>query len=343
MNKPRTSLLIVAAAGTFAGGGLAIYKYSRAYAAGVPTDVPVAYTGYLTDNGAPVTGMRTIGISLYATAAASTPLCQASSLDTPVTAGHFHRTFEAACNQSLLTTATDPHVEVFVAGASVGGRIRIGAVPYAVESLSSAHALDGVPVGGIIDWWRPSGSTALPPAGFVVCDGSQVNDAASPYNGMTVPDLRNRFTYGANLVTDIGTTGGAASHTHTVDLGSHTHTVDLNHDHPSASAAALSAGSHAHTVLTFDGIDWYGGNGTLVGDWNNGFTQPAGSGFYPMWAGVAQNVVSSSAGAHTHNVDLPALGTTLVSSSSVDLPATTSSSSSNLPPYVGLLKIVRIK
>jgi hypothetical protein len=89
-------------------------------------------------------------------------------------------------------------------------RQRFASVPYAL------HAADGVPVGTVIDWWRADANTPLP-VGYQACDGTVVNDAQSPLNGKTLPNLNGRFIMGTTDPNAIGATGGAATHNHTID------------------------------------------------------------------------------------------------------------------------------
>jgi microcystin-dependent protein len=60
-----------------------------------------------------------------------------------------------------------------------------------------------IPIGGIIMW---SGTTSDIPAGWALCNG-----VAS--NGLTPPDLRDRFIVGAGSAYSPKATGGATSHT----------------------------------------------------------------------------------------------------------------------------------
>lgn len=67
--------------------------------------------------------------------------------------------------------------------------------------------------GAIISWY---GSTDSVPAGWHLCDGT-----------VGTPDLRNRFVVGAGGNYVVDSTGGAASHTHTINSeSSHTHSID---------------------------------------------------------------------------------------------------------------------
>jgi len=291
-------------------------------------------------------------------------------------------------------------------------------VPYAyrakvADSLSANSTYNSLPVGAVIDWWRPSDSTEPVPDGFAVCDGSVVSDTASPFNGKAVPDLTDTFVRGVTDVNNIGDTGGALTHSHTTDLnhdhatgsflsslnGSHSHNTNINHNHPNSSS--VSGGSHNHSVslahnhasttstsdshnhvsFSFNTVtdSWSAGNGSVVVDWGDGMDS-AGTGNMPIslsggsvskslytssdlhnhnvdLPNYSANVTSSTATSHAHNIDLPALGATHISSTTtgghshstnVDLPAlgvanSTSSNGENLPPYYGLLKLIKIK
>ncbi len=76
------------------------------------------------------------------------------------------------------------------------------------------------PIGAIIAWAKSM--TSVPqtlPTGWVECDGTVINDAASPMNGETLPDLNgNEFLRGAATSggTGGGTTGTGSSHNHSV-------------------------------------------------------------------------------------------------------------------------------
>ena len=81
-----------------------------------------------------------------------------------------------------------------------------------------------IPLGGIIMWSGTGTATAVP-TGFTLCDGN----SGATVNGITIPDLRDKFIVGANAVTGSDSTypgvsmnqsGGSAnavllSHTHT--------------------------------------------------------------------------------------------------------------------------------
>ena len=67
-------------------------------------------------------------------------------------------------------------------------------LPVTPESTSS-----NIPIGGIIDWFTTA-AEPTPPAGFMICDGSQIN--VGPLRGQSAPNLVHRFTMGVKSVGD---------------------------------------------------------------------------------------------------------------------------------------------
>jgi len=74
-----------------------------------------------------------------------------------------------------------------------------------------------VPIGVVIAFLKSYTNTPTLPDGFVECNGQVLDDADSPYDTQTIPDLNggNRFLRGNSTS---GGTGGAENHTHTVEL-----------------------------------------------------------------------------------------------------------------------------
>ncbi len=130
-------------------------------------------------------------------------------------------------------------------------RFELASAPYAFRSVFDQTGSGGgnVPVGTVIDWWRPNNTFAIP-AGFQICDGSTVTDGQSPFQGLRLPDLRNKFVRGASTPSDVGKGGGSASHKHSVDPPSVRASSDGLHDHnvdPSRAFVSLVSG-HTHQV-----------------------------------------------------------------------------------------------
>lgn len=196
-----------------------------------------------------------------------------------------------------------------------------------------------VPVGAVIDWWRPDDSFSIP-AGYAVADGSVLDDPQSPLHGRKLPDLRGAFVRGADT-SGIGATGGSASHTHTTDLPVHDHTVSVDHDHDAIS----SIHSHRWAVWDRSALQWESfnssGNGFVLMDWSNGMDSE-GVGHYPL---------STEAGSDVHyyterasiSFNLPNYNVANRTTTPSDPAPETSSEASNLPPWVGLLKLVRVR
>src|SRR5436190_7965715 len=144
----------------------------------------------------------------------------------------------------------------------------------------------GVPVGGMIEWWRPApvGGSEVPlPSGYEVADGRTIAAGLHdfPISGsITLPDLRNLFILGAdadpakdgtngvngNLATNApGVRGSGGSNavkdlTHTHNSPAHGHgsslsatSVDLSHTHGSTGGVDVIGSSfdilnHDHPI-----------------------------------------------------------------------------------------------
>lgn len=78
-----------------------------------------------------------------------------------------------------------------------------------------------VPIGTILEWWRPDQSTPVP-KGFRIC-------SVSP-NDPSLPDAANRYLRGTSEWSEVGRVGGASSHNHALSVPQHTHAID--HQHP---------------------------------------------------------------------------------------------------------------
>ncbi|HJX30182.1 MAG TPA: hypothetical protein VJ885_19940 [Thermoanaerobaculia bacterium] len=170
-----------------------------------------------------------------------------------------------------------------------------------------------VPIGAIIDWWRPAGTNFQVPDGFQICDGSLINDAASPYNGHNTPDLRQRFIFGATSYEWIGSVGGFAS--------------------VSASVAFSPSGDHSHNLPSSTGGVYSGGNslcGTSYttcddgGGWSSSYHLRVDGGSSTQEGQHRHSLGGSvSGGEHTHIATVPSITT--------------------VPPFTYALKIMRIK
>ncbi|MBX5484122.1 MAG: hypothetical protein IRZ16_20035 [Myxococcaceae bacterium] len=160
-----------------------------------------------------------------------------------------------------------------------------------------------VPIGTVIDWWRPNADIQVPDA-WQICDGRTVTDPASPLNGVQLPDLGDRFILGAADAASMGPVG-SDSHHHTYAVGSHTHT--FIHAHPDYSGTS-------------------GGGNDGEGDKDNAASQ-----------------FSDKGHRHQFQATIPPSSTSETGVNSDSGQTALTSSASLLPPYIGLLKLMRIR
>ena len=216
-----------------------------------------------------------------------------------------------------------------------------------------------VPLGGVIDWWRPSstydagGGAGAAPPGWQVCDGSAVVQANHDFGAIgtiTMPDLRNAFVLGASLSIADGNAGvaaaGAANAPGIRGAGgsnaTHSHTIPA-HFHSAAATGATISLSAATTSI--QSANHSHNESTAV---YQGFNSQAGAD-YGVYAdsGVGGAVTGLQSSNHTHSVSFAHAnfsGTVgLVTGGTNGDAAMTSSFVDSRPAYVGLLKIMKIR
>ena len=120
-----------------------------------------------------------------------------------------------------------------------------------------------VPIGAVLDWWRPDSSVAVPD-GFVVCSGGTISSANHDFGtgqAINVPDLSNKFILGAKTASGTNTAGNASSNAPLVgDTGGSNATRDLTHTHTTyAHNHSLSADSGRTTVSFTNPTYTFGG------------------------------------------------------------------------------------
>lgn len=160
-----------------------------------------------------------------------------------------------------------------------------------------------VPVGAIIDWWQGAPSQ-LPPPNFMICAGGVVSDPQSKLNGKTVPNLDNRFIFGAVDDKQANGGSGADTHDHVFSVPAHTH--GFPHTHGDVGGVT---GPESHS----DGMAGAPDNNASAGH-SHKWTASAGE------ASTETTGVNSDNGAALHT-----------------------DTASTLPPYFSLLKLIRIK
>lgn len=162
----------------------------------------------------------------------------------------------------------------------------------------------GVPVGGVISWW----SDNTVPLNYKVCDGTAVADALSPLNGLTVPNMTDRFIRGvANA--NIRTTPASGG----VDEVTLTIAQTPSHNHPGSFTSSDGNHVHGYTSATAQIIQRIVNNA----DGPHGFSD---GGF---------GAATGAAGQHSHGVNVAAQGG--------------SQPHTNIPAYRGMVFVMRIK
>ena len=235
------------------------------------------------------------------------------------------------------------------------------------KMLSAEVIRQEVPIGGVIDWWRPAPSGANPPAaypdGFEVCDGHPVNqhDFPGTSGSISTPDLRNVMILGASLAkndtTQAAQDDGFASapgirgaggsnkgkdvgHTHSVPIGNHTHNVSVgNHQHSSGS---IYAGDHAHAAAM-----GAGGYDAAVAGQAGGVLVSRSNHAHSVWTGNA----SAGTGGWTDLGGAFTVGSGYVNeggffattAGAITWDAGAKPSIDFRPAYYGLLKIIKVR
>jgi len=197
----------------------------------------------------------------------------------------------------------------------------VNAMEFLIENgaikVSDSGSLGEIPIGTIIDWYRPTPSTPVP-VGFEIADGRMVTDRESPLIDVLLPDLREKFIMGAKYESEVGRTGGGITHVHSLDP-------------PPATTSKVGDHNHKWARFQENGKEWYSfystGTEELAKNWGNGVDK-VGGGIYPIEADRDLVLFTDFAGSHSHTVDIPSF---------------TSLEEDLQPPYIGLLKIMRVK
>ncbi|VVB59068.1 Uncharacterised protein [Candidatus Anstonella stagnisolia] len=110
------------------------------------------------------------------------------------------------------------------------------------------------PIGSIVAWLKSyTNAISSLPAGFVECNGQTLSDADSPLNGDTIPNLNNASAAGVKYLkgnTTSGGTGGAVTHTHSVDCGTSTNASNSNTSNGPGSPSNHPIVAHNHSGCT---------------------------------------------------------------------------------------------
>lgn len=138
---------------------------------------------------------------------------------------------------TLVVSAKRGHVGIGTSDAE--SELTVNGVIYAKDGLvfqNGERQTEGereLPIGAILDWylWPEERNSPRLPAGFQLCDGSEVVDARSELAGLRVPDLNERLVLPIAGDQAPGEVGGGAAHTHQFKWQT-THSHGIQHTHP---------------------------------------------------------------------------------------------------------------
>ena len=240
----------------------------------------LTYQGTLTDGaGQPISGAKTITLSLYSVPTAGTAFWTETQTLTLVD-GRLSVVLGANAAKPLDATkfTGETYIGIKVGTDTEMPRQKFSSVAYAFQAGDG-----GVPKGGIIMW---SGAVNAVPAGWAFCNGQ---------NG--TPDLRDRFIVGAGSSYNPGNTGGTSSndisHSHSIQAegpqttgaGDHTHTFNGTTGYPNESDHTVDSDGGEHVARTSHAHNYSGttsGPSTWHSHWvyshaHGGATGTAGS------------------------------------------------------------------
>jgi hypothetical protein len=253
-----------------------------------------------------------------------------------------------------------------------------GNLLYATKDAASKR--QDVPLGTVLDWWRPSstydagGGAGVAPPGYAVCDGATVLQADHDFGAIgsiVLPDLRNKFVLGASLaIADGGVSatpadaaasapgirGVGGSHLHLHSVPAHYHSAQGTGATIAATTATESVGhthtgttgndtpDHTHTIATYqDNSARSLGETVSMGDYNasGGAASTNGASARHQHPFTTGGVSAS----HTHSIphaNITGLVGTVTAGQNGDAAFNTVNGDTR-PSYVGLLKIMKIK
>ncbi len=279
---------------------IAAYRAGRAHADDIPATPSMYYGVTLENAGVPVNESRILQVRFFSAATGGTMNCDSGARTLPVANGHVRVPLGSDC-VAAVHTSSEQWAEVSVDGMVVGGRSRLGAVPYAVEAqraagLTTAAVQSVVPPGTVVAY---AGATA--PDGWLLCDGRAVprptyaplfaaisstygnGDGSTTFN---LPDFRGRFLRGADLGVgrDPGRTLGSVQadmvgrHGHSISDPGHGHEI---HSYVPGSSTTAEAVQYVHNVLgpanTTGGAVLTNVTGISVNDSTGAETRPVNS------------------------------------------------------------------
>jgi hypothetical protein len=201
------------------------------------------------------------------------------------------------------------------------------------ELATTAFVHSVVPKGIILMW---SGSITTIPNGWALCDGTT-------HNGVSTPDLRNRFVLGAGSTafasTNVNDVGGSSSIT---QVPAHQHsysaTTDANSENHTHSGITSNQGSHNHVFPGDDQLSFANG----IGGWTANSVASFGYDARSVTGGAGQLWNTTNAGQHNHTFTTGNQSSSHNHNIEGDTSVTGVSSVSILNPYWALAFIIKV-
>lgn len=292
--------------------------FANVYAASVPETLN--YQGTLTDSsGNPLTGTQSLTFRLHSEAASAVENAfwvetQNVVLDNN---GRFSVTLGADSGNPI--NKEDFTGQTFI-GIQIGNDLELMPRQQLTSVAYALKAADAIPKGGIIMW---SGALADIPAGWVLCDGTDIDGDNVP----DTPDLRDRFILGAGNIYNSGIIGGEDKHALTInELAQHYHSMsDHRHsiDPPNTNSGGQSA-THNHQANA------------------DGGTDNSNGGYFRIDSGVSKTIPTGAASNnHTHAINIPAFWSSYNGSGNTSS-AGVGAAHNNMPPYYSLAFIMKL-
>ena len=184
--------------------------------------------------------------------------------------------------------------------------------PDGVTQVVAANVNNLVPIGAVLSWWKGSGATPALPAGFVECNGQTLNDAASPLNGLVIPNLNGQAATVVGNSTGAGGFVGSNSTTlSTAQLPAHNHTASSGAAGAFTPSGSIGGGgSHSHSINDpghSHSLSWHDNGGWNHGSINAGQTD-RGVNVWTMTNGAATGISINGVGDHGHGLYMNAVG-----------------------------------
>ncbi|MCW5830134.1 MAG: hypothetical protein KIT79_12565 [Deltaproteobacteria bacterium] len=141
----------------------------------------------------------------------------------------------------------------------------IGTVTVTFPAKPLADSDLALPVGMPVPWIRKGSADALP-SNWIALTGGTVSQPRSPFHGLAVPDLTNRFVRGAAASAEVASTPSGGSDTHSHTTGTNPTTASPGNEVIENNTSVVGGGAinnhltaHTHSVSTANHVPAYRG------------------------------------------------------------------------------------